>query len=72
MRAISLDARCSSPASTETDLRTTSPSQSSLASLASGGGGACGGSTICLSPKIGRCLSPLLIPPRTQAGLLKE
>lgn len=59
MRAVSLDARCSSPS--DSDLRTTSPSQSSLASLASGS--ACG-SSICLSPKLGRCLSPLLIPPR--------
>ncbi|KAG4070326.1 hypothetical protein HA402_006468 [Bradysia odoriphaga] len=64
MRAISLDARCSSPS--DPDLRTTSPSQSSLASLASGS--ACG-SSICLSPKLGRCLSPLLIPPRTPAGI---
>lgn len=65
MRAVSLDARCSSPAS-DSDLRTTSPSQSSLASLASSS--ACG-SNICLSPKLGRCLSPLLIPPRTPAGI---
>ncbi|XP_055383643.1 synaptotagmin-5 [Condylostylus longicornis] len=66
MRAISLDARCSSPASTElTDLRTPSPSQNSLASLTSG----TTASGICISPKIsGRCLSPLLIPPRTPAG----
>ncbi|XP_037041700.1 synaptotagmin-5 [Bradysia coprophila] len=64
MRAISLDARCSSPS--DSDIRTTSPSQSSLASLASGS--ACG-SSICLSPKLGRCLSPLLIPPRTPAGI---
>lgn len=67
MRAISLDARCASPASTiDTCDRTQSPSQSSLASLTGVSG--CG-SMGCLSPKIGRCLSPLLIPPRTPAGL---
>lgn len=67
MRAISLDARCSSPASTDTgDMRTPSPSQSSLASLA---GISTTGSVGCLSPKLNRCLSPLLIPPRTPAGL---
>lgn len=58
MRAISLDARCCSPASTDvSDMRTPSPSQSSLVSLISGGGG--------VSPKVNRCLSPLMIPPRT-------
>lgn len=67
MRAVSLDARSASPASTDTgDLRMNSPSQCSLASLISGNAG---GSTSCLSPKIGRCLSPLLIPPRTPGGL---
>lgn len=67
MRAISLDARCASPASTETsDLRTPSPSQGSLASLA----GVCASGSIgCISPKLNRCLSPLLIPPRTPVGV---
>lgn len=65
MRAISLDARCCSPASTDvSDLRTPSPSQNSLVSLISGGTG-----TSCISPKLNRCLSPLLIPPRTPAGV---
>lgn len=62
MRAVSLDARCS-PAST---LETGDPSPShSLASLATSS--ACA-TAVCLSPKIGRCLSPLLIPARTSAG----
>lgn len=86
MRAISLDARCSSQASTITDnsdMRTPSPSQNSLASLACGttvghgltlgNSGLCTGSVGCLSPSPskagGRCLSPLLIPPRTPAGI---
>lgn len=88
MRTISLDARCGSPASTDvSDLRTPSPSQSSLASLASAGGvgssssnmvmGAAGGSVICKGVGVvgavgvagGRCLSPLLIPPRPQPGI---
>lgn len=65
MRAISLDARCCSPASTDmSDLRTPSPSQNSLVSLISSGTG-----TSCVSPKLNRCLSPLLIPPRTPAGV---
>lgn len=60
MRAISLDARCCSPASSDAyDLRTPSPSQSSLVSLMSGSNAS------CASPKLSRCLSPLLIPPRT-------
>lgn len=59
MRAISLDARCCSPASTDvSDMRTPSPSQSSLVSLISG-------QSSSVSPKLNRCLSPLLIPPRT-------
>lgn len=61
MRAVSVDARCS-PASLETG--EPSPSHS-LASLATSS--ACA-TAVCLSPKIGRCLSPLLIPVRTSAG----
>lgn len=61
MRAISLDARSSSPAVYDDVI----PAQSSLASLASSS--ACT-SAVCLSPKIGRCLSPLLIPARSLAG----
>ncbi|XP_037904640.1 synaptotagmin-6 isoform X1 [Hermetia illucens] len=66
LRAISLDARCSSPGSTDvSDIRTPSPSQSSLASIVGGSA-----SSVCLqSPKIGRCLSPLLIPPRIPPGV---
>lgn len=59
LRAISLDARCSSPASTDT---TSDVSPSCLASLASST--ACA-STACISPKLGRCLSPLLLPPKS-------
>ncbi|XP_055703141.1 synaptotagmin-5 isoform X2 [Phlebotomus papatasi] len=66
MRAISLDARCSSVVATEPDMRTSSPSQCSLVSLASG---STSGSAACLTPKIGRCLSPLMIPPRTPVGV---
>lgn len=56
MRAVSLDARCSP------SLETGEPSPShSLASLATSS--ACA-TAVCLSPKIGRCLSPLLIPAR--------
>ncbi|XP_059622431.1 synaptotagmin-3 [Phlebotomus argentipes] len=67
MRAISLDARCSSAIAAEsTDMRTSSPSQCSLASLASA---STSGSAVCLTPKIGRCLSPLMIPPRTPVGV---
>lgn len=67
MRTISLDARCGSPASTDvSDLRTPSPSQGSLASIA----GCSVVSNINMnSAKVGRCLSPLLIPPRTPAGV---
>lgn len=72
MRTISLDARSSSPSSNEAELRTPSPSQTSLASLASGSniiGGSSGNlSALPHSPKIGgRCLSPLLIPPRNSS-----
>lgn len=73
MRTISLDARCSSPASTDiSELRTPSPSQCSLASMAAGS------NSNIHSPKLpnsagamggGRCLSPLLIPPRVQPGV---
>lgn len=66
MRAISLDARSSSPASIDiSDIRIPSPSQSSLTSIPG-----CSASNICLqSPKLGRCLSPLLIPPRAAVGV---
>lgn len=60
LRAISLDARCPSPASTDTS----EPSPSSLAALASST--TCT-STMCISPKLGRCLSPLLLPPKTNS-----
>ncbi|XP_036325589.1 synaptotagmin-7 isoform X2 [Rhagoletis pomonella] len=67
MRTISLDARCGSPASTDvSDLRTPSPSQSSLASIA---GGSAASNISMTTAKVGRCLSPLLIPPRTPAGV---
>lgn len=80
MRTISLDARCGSPASTDvSDLRTPSPSQSSLASLAgssaivSSTGMGAAGPAICKVVGVGvaggRCLSPLLIPPRPQPGI---
>lgn len=58
LRAISLDARCPSPASTDTS----EPSPSCLATLASSTTCA---STMCISPKLGRCLSPLLLPPKS-------
>ncbi|PNF39650.1 hypothetical protein B7P43_G05637 [Cryptotermes secundus] len=74
-RAASLDMRCSSPGGASSafcgstgDLRTPSPSQSSLASLTDRGSA----SSVCNSPvppqsprgaAISRCLSPLLIPP---------
>lgn len=61
MRAVSLDARCSP------SLETGEPSPShSLASLATSS--ACA-TAVCLSPKIGRCLSPLLIPARASASI---
>lgn len=60
LRAISLDARCPSPASTDTS----EPSPSSLAALASST--TCTG-TMCISPKLGRCLSPLLLPPKSNS-----
>ncbi|XP_030385024.1 synaptotagmin-5 isoform X2 [Scaptodrosophila lebanonensis] len=74
MRTISLDARCGSPASTDvSDLRTPSPSQSSLASLAGGSASSMsmvgGGVGPCKVVAGGRCLSPLLIPPRPQPGV---
>ncbi|XP_068082352.1 synaptotagmin-5 [Anabrus simplex] len=68
-RAASLDMRCSSPCGSTGELRTPSPSQSSLASLTDRGGSA---SSACNSPgpppsprgaALTRCLSPLLIPP---------
>uniref|UniRef100_A0A6P4EC02 Uncharacterized protein LOC108038534 n=1 Tax=Drosophila rhopaloa TaxID=1041015 RepID=A0A6P4EC02_DRORH len=71
MRTISLDARCGSPAHSVDpgDLRTPSPSQSSLASLAGGSGMGGGGSGKGVGVAGGRCLSPLLIPPRSQPGV---
>lgn len=67
LRAASLDIRCSSPGNSTIsggELRTPSPSQSSLASIG-------GSSSSCNSPipatsraSLGRCLSPLLIPSR--------
>ncbi|EDW26248.1 GL25921 [Drosophila persimilis] len=70
MRTISLDARCGSPAHAADpgDLRTPSPSQSSLASLA-GATAVVGGSSRVVGVAGGRCLSPLLIPPRSQPGM---
>lgn len=66
MRAVSVDARCS-PATLDTGGGGSEPSPShSLASLATSS--ACA-TAVCLSPKIGRCLSPLLIPARNQPGL---
>lgn len=63
MRAISLDARCCTAGNQDiSDMRTPSPSQSSLVSLISS-------NTSCISPKLNRCLSPLLIPPRTPVGI---
>ncbi|XP_060532007.1 synaptotagmin-5-like [Cylas formicarius] len=71
-RAASLDIRSSSPGlgmshaiATTTELRTPSPSQSSLASLTGGSGSSCN-SPVPASPRtanIARCLSPLFIPP---------
>ncbi|SPP76024.1 double C2-like domain-containing protein alpha isoform X2 [Drosophila guanche] len=65
MRTISLDARCGSPAhiTDPGDMRTPSPSQSSLASFA-------GGTAVVAGGRAGsRCLSPLLIPPKSQPGM---
>ncbi|KAL1509133.1 hypothetical protein ABEB36_003920 [Hypothenemus hampei] len=62
-RAASLDIRSSSPGCNH-DLRTPSPSQSSLASLTGGSGSTCN-SPVPASPRtanFSRCLSPLLIP----------
>ncbi|KAF2901710.1 hypothetical protein ILUMI_04471, partial [Ignelater luminosus] len=69
LRAASLDIRCSSPAATTIsgELRTPSPSQSSLASLTGGSASSTCNSPALASPRttgLGRCLSPLLIPSR--------
>ncbi|KAH8332200.1 hypothetical protein KR074_005535 [Drosophila pseudoananassae] len=72
MRTISLDARCGSPAHSVTDpgdMRTPSPSQSSLASLAGASAIVSGSSGKGVGVAGGRCLSPLLIPPRSQPGV---
>ncbi|EDW19713.1 synaptotagmin-3 isoform X1 [Drosophila mojavensis] len=83
MRTISLDARCSSPASADVSvMRTPSPSQSSLASLSggvgvgsapnmvmTGGAGSVVSKGMSMNVNTGRCLSPLLIPPRPQPGI---
>ncbi|CAH1371657.1 unnamed protein product [Tenebrio molitor] len=67
LRAASLDIRCSSPGTSTIsgeEMRTPSPSQSSLASLTGGSVSSCN-SPIPASPRtvgLGRCLSPLLIP----------
>ncbi|XP_066145550.1 synaptotagmin-5 isoform X2 [Euwallacea fornicatus] len=67
-RAASLDIRSSSPGfghiGSGSDVRTPSPSQSSLASLTGGSGSSCN-SPVPASPRnttFARCLSPLLIP----------
>lgn len=63
LRAISLDARCS-PAIDPGELRTPSPcSLTSVNSIATASG-----TGHCVSPKFGRCLSPLLIPPRSSVA----
>ena len=83
-RAASLDNRCSSPGGASStycgstgDLRTPSPSQSSLVSLTDRGSA----SSACNSPipppsprgtSISRCLSPLLIPPPASRSLVSE
>ncbi|KDR13859.1 Synaptotagmin-9, partial [Zootermopsis nevadensis] len=83
-RAASLDMRCSSPGGASSafcgstgDLRTPSPSQSSLASLTDRGSA----SSVCNSPvppqsprgaAISRCLSPLLIPPVPSRSLVSD
>lgn len=67
LRAASLDIRCSSPGTSTIsgeEIRTPSPSQSSLASLTGGSVSSCN-SPVPASPRtvsLGRCLSPLLIP----------
>ncbi|CAH1159704.1 unnamed protein product [Phaedon cochleariae] len=64
LRTASLDMRCSSPAAAHalSELRTPSPSQSSLASLTGGSTSSCN-SPVPASPRtgLGRCLSPLFI-----------
>lgn len=66
LRAASLDIRCSSPGTSAIsgdEVRTPSPSQSSLASLTGGSASSCN-SPIPASPRtisLGRCLSPLFI-----------
>ncbi|XP_050498329.1 synaptotagmin-6 [Diabrotica virgifera virgifera] len=64
LRAASLDIRCSSPGTAHalSELRTPSPSQSSLASLTGGSTSSCN-SPVPASPRtgLGRCLSPLFI-----------
>ena len=83
-RAASLDNRCSSPGGASStfcgstgDLRTPSPSQSSLVSLTDRGSA----SSACNSPipppsprgsTIARCLSPLMIPPPASRSLVSE
>ncbi|CAK9803707.1 P65-C [Anthophora quadrimaculata] len=73
-RAASLDARCGSPASCSGSLLSsnTSPSQSSLSSLATGVSSSCGGCSINVAHgayrSAGRSLSPLLIPPSRISG----
>nr|CAD7201533.1 unnamed protein product [Timema douglasi] len=67
-RAASLDIRCSSPCGSMGEMRTSSPSQSSLASL-------CNSPVPPGSPRgaaIGRCLSPLLIPPAATRSLMSD
>ncbi|GLV35762.1 Synaptotagmin beta [Carabus blaptoides fortunei] len=66
LRAASLDIRCSSPGNSTLsgDLRTPSPSQSSLASLTGGSVSSACNSPSPRSNTLNRCLSPLLIPPR--------
>ncbi|KAI4463433.1 synaptotagmin [Holotrichia oblita] len=69
LRAASLDIRCSSPGASvlSGELRTPSPSQSSLTSLTGGSVSSTCNSPAPASPRtagLGRCLSPLLIPSR--------
>ncbi|KAF5285001.1 hypothetical protein FQR65_LT02313 [Abscondita terminalis] len=69
LRTASLDIRYTSggPIPIGGELRTPSPSQSSLASLTGGSASSTCNSPALASPRttgIGRCLSPLLIPPR--------
>lgn len=83
-RAASLDMRCSSPGGASSaqcgstgDLRTPSPSQSSLASFTDRGSvsSACNSPVPSQSPRgvaISRCLSPLLIPPVSSRPLASD